>query len=363
MNKVLRTTITLPVIIVVIALVGVLAYSQRVTLAEKIMAKGLRTRMAADALAELPDGLHLTLCGAGGPMPASKASGPCVAVIAGDQFFVVDAGTDGVRNLNRMGYQAGAINAVLLTHFHSDHIDGLGEMAMGRWVGKANSSPLPVYGPVGVTQVVDGFNTAYSQDAIYRHDHHGDAVAPLSGTGMIAKPFQQPADGELTTVYEKDGLIIEALAVAHDPIKPAVAYRFAYKGRSLLISGDTVKSLNIEQFSQGIDLLVHEGLAPNLLKMMNVAATEAGNPVLAKISHDVQDYHTSPVEAAEIARDARVGHLLYYHVVPPIIFPGQETLWLNGAEDVFEDYTVGVDGVTFSMPAGSDEVLKIRDGL
>ena len=222
MNKALRTTITLPVIIVVIALVGVLAYSQRVTLAEKIMAKGLQARLTADALGELPDGLHLTLCGAGGPMPAPKASGPCVAVIAGDQFFVVDAGTDGVRNLNRMGYQAGAI--------------------------------------------------------------------------------------------------IAALAVAHDPIKPAVAYRFTYKGRSLLISGDTVKSANIEQFSQGIDLLVHEGLAPNLLKMMNVAATEAGNPVLAKISHDVQDYHTSPVEAAEIARDAKVGHLLYYHVVPPIIF-------------------------------------------
>ena len=50
-------------------------------------------------------------------------------------------------------------------------------------------------------------------------------------------------------------------------------------------------------------------------------------------------------------------------VVPPIILPGQETLWLNGAEEVFEDYAVGVDGVTFSMPAGSDEVIKIRDGL
>jgi ribonuclease Z len=346
-----------------VALVATAVYSQRAVIVERIMIKGLDARMTADPRSELPDGLHLTLCGAGGPMPAPKASGPCVAVMAGDQFFVVDAGTDGIRNLNRMNYQPAKIDAVLLTHFHSDHIDGLGEMAMGRWVGAGNTRPLPVYGPKGVTTVVDGFNAAYSLDAIYRHDHHGDSVAPVSGTGMIAKPFAQPADGELTTVYQKGGLIIEALAVAHDPIKPAVAYRFTYKGRSLLISGDTVKSENIEQFSQGIDLLVHEGLAPNLLKMMNVAAAKAGNPVLAKISYDVLDYHTSPVEAAEIARDAKVGHLLYYHVVPPIIFPGQETLWLDGAEDVFEDYTVGIDGVTFSMPAGSDEVIKIRDGL
>lgn len=97
--------------------------------------------------------------------------------------------------------------------------------------------------------------------------------------------------------------------------------------------------------------------------MMYSAAKEAGNDVLAKITVDVLDYHTSPVEAAEIARDADVGHRLYYHIVSPIIFPGQETLWLDGAEDVFEDYTVGVDGVSFSLPADSDEIIQTRSGL
>jgi len=96
---------------------------------------------------------------------------------------------------------------------------------------------------------------------------------------------------------------------------------------------------------------------------MHDAAKEAGDEVLAKITVDVLDYHTSPVEAAEIARDAEVGHLLYYHVVPPIMFPGQTTLWLNGADDVFEDYTVGIDGVSFSLPADSDEIIKTRNGL
>ena len=41
----------------------------------------------------------------------------------------------------------------------------------------------------------------------------------------------------------------------------------------------------------------------------------------------------------------RVGHLIYYHIVPPLILLGQKTLFLNDAEDIFPGYTVGQDGV------------------
>ena len=351
------------IILAVIAIIGVLVHSQRATIAARLMAKGLETRMSADATENLQDGLHLALCGAGGPMPAPNASGPCVVVVAGKQVFVVDAGTDGLRNLGRMGYPLGEIEAVFLTHFHSDHIDGLGEMATLRWVAGANTSPLPVYGPEGVQQVVAGFDTAYAQDFVYRHDHHGDTVAPLSGAGMVAKPFPQPELGELATLYNDADLKIEALAVDHSPIKPAVGYRFTYKDRSLLITGDTVKLPNIEKFAQGVDLLVHEALAPNLLTMMHETANKVGNKIMAKITHDVLDYHTSPVEAAETARDAGVGHLLYYHIVPPLVIPGQDILFLNGADEIFADYTIGADGVAFSLPSGSDEIIQTANGL
>jgi ribonuclease Z len=347
----------------VIAVAGLLIYSQRATIATRLMEKGLESRMGADVVDTLEDGLHLALCGAGGPLPAPNASGPCVAVVAGKKLFTVDAGTDGLRNLARMGYQPGTLQGVFLTHFHSDHIDGLGETATIRWAGGDNTEPLPVYGPPGVEKVVDGFNAAYAQDFIYRHDHHGDTVAPISGTGMKAMPFKQPKIGKLETLFDEGDLTIEALAVDHSPIKPAVGYRFTYKGRSLLITGDTVKLPNIEKFAQGVDLLVHEALAPNLVGMMHDAAAKTGNKVMAKVTHDILDYHTSPVEAAETARDADVGHLLYYHIVPPIVFPGQETLFLDGAEDIFADYTVGQDGTAFSLPAGSEEIIRTSTGL
>jgi len=146
-------------------------------------------------------------------------------------------------------------------------------------------------------------------------------------------------------------------------VEPAVGYRFSYKGRSVLITGDTVKLANIEKFAEGVDILVHEALSPRLVNMMHEAARKNGNQIMAKITHDILDYHASPVEAAETARDAGVGHLLYYHIVPPLIFPGQDLLYLDGAQDIFPDYTLGEDGVLFSLPAGSSEILKVSDGL
>ncbi len=351
------------IVLAAIAVIGAIAYSQRATIAMRVMAKGAEEVMTSDATAGMVDGLHLALCGAGGPLPDPKRSGPCVAVVAGKQLFVVDTGTNGLRNLLRMRYPVGKIQAVLITHFHSDHIDGLGELSTLRWVNGNNTQPLPVIGPEGVQQVVEGFNIAYKQDSMGRNGHHGDKVAPLSGFGMIARPFPVPATGQLETVYNEGEVKIQALVVDHGPVKPAVGYLFTYKDRTVLISGDTSKSANLQHFAQGVDLLVHEALARNIVDLMHDTAARVGAENLAKITADIQNYHATPVEAAEIARDAGVGHLLYYHIVPPLILPGMEAAWLVGVDDVFPNYTLGQDGTSFSMPAGSKEVKFTGQGI
>ncbi len=338
-------------------------YTQRASIAERLMAAALPKQMGTNQVELLEDGLHVALCGAGGPMPSPRASGPCVVVVAGDQLFLVDAGANGPRNFARLGYPLGGVEAVFLTHFHSDHIDGLGELATLRWTTGDKLTPLTVYGPEGVEDVIAGFNAAYTADFTYRHNHHGDFVAPLSAAGLTALPFTTPPDGALTTVFSKNGLTVEALRVDHAPVSPAVGYRFTYGGRTMLISGDTSQSDNIRRFAEGIDLLVHEALSPELIGMMEDTAKNLGNELLAKVMFDVPDYHASPREAAETARDARVGHLLYYHVVPPIMVPGQEALWLNGAGDIFPEYTMGYDGVSFSLPANSTEIIQTRKGM
>jgi len=351
------------IVLAAVVVIGAIAYSQRANIATRIMARGAEVAMTSDATADLQDGLHVALCGAGGPLPDPRRSGPCVSVYAGKQLFVVDAGTNGLRNLLRMRYPVGKIQAVLLTHFHSDHIDGLGEMATIRWVNGNHTEPMPVIGPEGVQQVVAGFVQAYQQDSVGRNAHHGDKVAPPSGFGMVARPFPVPPEGQLATVYDADGVKIQALVVDHDPVKPAVGYLFTYKDRTALISGDTAKSANVQHFAQGVDLLVHEALSRDLVGIMEQTAKRVGAEGLAKITFDIQDYHASPVEVAEIARDAKVGHLLYYHVIPPLILPGMEAAWLRGVGEVYPDYTLGEDGTAFSMPAGTSEIILTQGGI
>lgn len=314
-----------------------------------------------ERLASLEDGLHVMLCGAGSPMPDPKRSGPCTLVIAGGQVLVFDIGSGAAGNIGPSGIPLGKVERVFLTHFHSDHIDGLGELSLLNWAAGGRAAPLPVHGPTGVETVVMGFNLAYGLDFGYRVAHHGEDIIEPSGAGSRAMPFQGPKQGELVPVFEKDGVRVSAFRVPHEPIRPAVGYRVEYKGRSLVISGDTDKSENLQKHAEGVDLLIHEALAPHLVRVMRGAAEEAGDERLVTIFDDILDYHAHPVEVAEIARDAGVGHLLFYHIVPALPARPLERLFLQGVGDVYTGpVTLGRDGTAVSLPAGGREIRVDR---
>src|SRR5262245_55826694 len=105
--------------------------------------------------------LRVILCGTSSPLPDPDRAKSCVAVVAGGKAYVVDTGPESWKTLGLLNFPAGRIAAILLTHFHSDHIGDLGEFRMQTWVG-GRRRPLPVYGPAGVEQVVAGFNQAYA---------------------------------------------------------------------------------------------------------------------------------------------------------------------------------------------------------
>jgi ribonuclease Z len=322
------------------------------------MRTGAERALAADPIADLPDGLHVALCGAGGPMPSANRSGPCVAVVAGRTLFVVDAGTNGARNLQGViGWVPGRVAAVFLTHYHSDHIDGLGELGLLRWVGGSHRDPLPLYGPEGLLDVAEGLRRAYRHDANYRIAHHGPAVVPPEGAGFAARPFATPEPGDALLLFESDGIRVSAFRVEHEPVVPAVGYRFDYRGRSLVISGDTKKSESLLAQARGVDLVVHEALSPPLVAILHDAAESAGNANLAKVMTDIPDYHTTPVQAAEIAQAAGARHLLLYHVVPALPLSALEGVFVDGVSRAFSGgVTLGRDGTRISLPSGSEDV-------
>jgi len=341
----------------VIAVVGV-AYLLRADFAMAVAKQVAERKLAADGVDQLPDGLHVGLCGAGSPFPDDHRSGPCTLVIAGKQQLVFDAGSGASRNIGKMGFNQGQIGAIFLTHFHSDHIDGLGELLLQRWVGGSNRSPVPVYGPTGVDNVLAGFMFAYGQDQHYRVAHHGDAVVPASGFGGVAMPFNlEPDAGKV--IYERDGLQVIAFQVDHAPVHPAVGYRISYKGRVVVLSGDTKRSVAVEREARGADLLVHEALSKPLVAILQEAAAKAGRPNLQKVFGDIVDYHATPEEAADTARAAQVGYLLLNHIVPTLPpLPGMEKAFIGDAASHFAGpIRVGSDGDFVSLPATSRDVV------
>ena len=347
------------VLLVSVAVLGLIGYVFRGPIALRVVPWAATAALQRNFVADQPDGLHLVLVGAGGPLADPLRSGPCVAVLAGRSLFVVDAGAGAARGLGRLGMTPGLVQALFLTHYHSDHIDGLGELMMQRWTSASNARPLPVIGPIGVSEVVAGFNLAYRQDSLFRTAHHGSAVAPPSGAGGVARPFAQPPPLQAVVVWDRDGVKVSAFRVDHAPVDPAVGYRFDYRGRSLVISGDTKMSANVQHFAQGVDLLVHEALSPRLVAVLGAAARTAGRAGIAKIMADIPGYHTTPVQAARIASAAGVRQLLLYHVVPPLVVPGLEAAFLEGVRDAYQGpVTVGRDGTMVSLPSASMEIAR-----
>jgi ribonuclease Z len=331
-------------------------------IAMQVMRRALERNIGANAFESFPDGLHVVLCGAGGPLPDPSRAPACLAIIAGEHVYLVDAGSSAARSLAAQGIPATRIEAVFLTHFHSDHIDGLGELSVLRWAGSSSTTPLPVYGAEGVTQITSGLNQAYRLDAMYRTSHHGPEVTPPSGSGLAPRIFAEPAPARSTIVFDEGGLRVIAFRVDHAPVKPAIGYRFEYKGRSVVVSGETSKSTNLEHFAAGVDLLIHDALSPTLMALIGEAAGKAGNHSMEQIARDVLTYHASPVEVAETAQNVGAKHLLYYHIVPPLPIPGLGSVFLEGVSDAYGGrVTLGRDGTTISLPSGSDLVRVVSE--
>lgn len=343
-------------LILLLLAVGAAALFQE-QIGKRLFTTAVERGVARDVIGDLPDGMHVALCGSGSPLPDPTRAGPCSAVIIDGKMFIVDIGGGAVRNLGLMGLNPGATEALLLTHFHSDHIDGMGELMLQRWAGGGRDAPLPVIAPEGVEVIVDGLNAAYAADVQYRIAHHGEATMSPTGAGGVAEPFVAPQGQEQTIVYDQEGIRITAFPVHHEPISPAVGYRFDYKGRSVVFSGDTVKSAAVEEACNGCDLLVHEVLNAEMVGTMEAGFEKAGRPRLVKIMSDIPDYHTSPVEAAETAKAARAKMLIFSHIVPALPLDYLEGYFMKGVSDAYDGPTIlGKDGMLFSLPANKDSI-------
>ncbi|MBL8532186.1 MAG: MBL fold metallo-hydrolase [Hyphomonadaceae bacterium] len=334
-----------------IVVAGASAYLWRGELAVRLVERAARQGIEASLKTELPDGLHALFCGTGSPLPDRARAGPCLAVIAGQHVFVFDAGEGASETLALMGVSQGDIEAVFLTHLHSDHFDGLAPLALQHWATASATAPLNVVGPVGAARVAAGLNEAYAIDAGYRTAHHGPEIMPPSGAGLLAREFVVPAaDGETLVVHDADGVRILAFRVDHAPTD-AVGYRVEYGGRVLVISGDTSRSPSLTAAARGADLLVHEVISPRLDRIIHDAAIGAGRENVGAIFNDILDYHTSPADAGAVAQEAGVGALALTHFLPQTPIRGLARVFVDEAKRSFPGPVWAMrDGDVISLP-------------
>jgi ribonuclease Z len=317
----------------------------------------------SDALLK-DDALRAVVCGSSSPLvPSPDRARACIAIIAGGKIYFVDTGPQSQGRAASFRLPLANIGGVFFTHFHSDHIADLGEFNMNSWV-LGRKAPLDVYGPPGVERLVAGYQEAYALDQVYRTAHHGVEIADPELWKMIAHPV--PMAGEGSPAYQRTAVVIDdgnlkvtAIEVDHDPISPAYGYRFDYKGRSIVISGDTIKHGPLATAAKSADVLFHEAQSQDMVRTLQGVAGKLGNTRLAKLLGDIQNYHTSPVEAADLANEAGVKLLVFYHLTPAPANVLTKRMFVRGVSDVRKgDWLLSRDGTFIELPLGTQTVVQ-----
>jgi ribonuclease Z len=314
------------------------------------------TQAAAQAAASY-DGLKVTLCGTSGPLPVRDRAKACVAIQAGGSLYMVDVGPESTENMMAWRMPMATAKAVFLTHLHSDHIGEVGEFNMQSWVA-GRPAPLVLVGPPGTDKVAAGFNLAYGPDHGFRNAHHEHGTVKLPIPAGLLKPqvVAPPASGT-AVVWREDGLTVTAIVVHHNPVTPAYGYRFDYKGRSVVVSGDTIKWPPLAAAAKGADVLIHEAQNADMTRQLSQGLAMMGNPRMSSIMADTLSYHTTPVEAAEIARMAGVKRLVLYHITQaglPMYNPETFTKGMDAGGPL--DWRISKDGMTIELPANGTEI-------
>ncbi|TCN23245.1 ribonuclease BN (tRNA processing enzyme) [Sinorhizobium americanum] len=180
----------------------------------------------------------------GGPWPTSS-----LLEIAG-RTIVVDCGLGVTRGLTDAGVPLKALDLIVVTHLHSDHVLELGPLIHTAWTaGLAHG--VRVFGPAGTRGYWQGFLQSMAFDVDIRIVDEG---RPDLRRLVEVVEF---SDGQ---VFSENGLTVSALRVDHPPVTDCFALRFDHAEGTIVFSSDTAYFPPLADFASGADILVHEAM-------------------------------------------------------------------------------------------------------
>lgn len=277
---------------------------------------GVHQSIAEEQSAPGTDSIKVTLLGTGTPQLNPRRMSYSTLIEAGGELFMFDAGRAAMLQAKKSGADLKKLNKLFLTHLHSDHVVGIPDVWLTGFLAPSfRATPMNVWGPKGVDNLTAGLRQAYDFDVNLR-------VAQYGGKRAAGMEF------ETTTVhdgytYESNGVKVTAFEVEHTGPDTAYGYKIEYRGRSVVLSGDTVYNENVVKHAAGVDLLVHQvGYAPK-------EAIEQ-NKVVARII----SLHTQPEKVAEILNVARPKMAVLSHIV--VFGPQGPDLSAEGEEKMMD---------------------------
>ena len=279
--------------------------------------------LALSALLVTPSGAQttaapstfITLGTMAGPIPSAVRSQPANLLLTGDQAILIDAGDGAAEQLAKAGVALTRIHTIFLSHMHFDHIGGLFAVLGMRF--QINSpGVVTVYGPPGTKRLVDGLVAASQPFAesgagipgqILRHPEDSVAVVEITG-GQTVTVGNVRVTATTNTHYSYPEGSADAARFQ------SLSFRFDLPGRSIVYTGDTGPSVNVERLARGADLLVCEVIDPDAAIASILRVTpNIPPPALAIIRQHMTEQHLTPDQVGKLARAAGVGELVLTH--------------------------------------------------
>jgi ribonuclease Z len=194
------------------------------------------------------DEMRVTLLGTGTPFPSAERFSSAILVQVAGKNLLFDCGRGVVIRLTQTEVNPKDIDALFLTHLHSDHVVGIPDLWLTGWF-LGRSEPLRIWGPQGTSSMAEHLAQAFAFDIHIRQT----APDPLPGKG-VEIDAKEIAQGE---IYNDGSTRVSAFLVDHGTVKPAFGYRVDSAGHAVVISGDTKFCQNLVDFAKGADCLIH----------------------------------------------------------------------------------------------------------